>query len=160
MIFSCCQRGLCGPVPSRLSFSPPPLAHSPLSAPTPPPLPSRGPCVLTRRGVWMDFPVGYLVLTACLFFFFPYIHGQASWQFFFVASADPCSHGLALASENHWQKGFSSLDKSSPPGPDTMHVHHPSTWKAYPWSSSTGSGLVVPDSNLIFVTRRCSRDES
>lgn len=61
----------------------------------------------------MDFPVGYLVLTACPFFF--YIHGQASWQFF-VAGADPCSHGLALASENHWQKGFSSLDKSSPPG--------------------------------------------
>lgn len=70
----------------------------------------------------MDFPVGYLVLTACPFFF--YIHGQASWQFF-VAGADPCSHGLALASENHWQKGLSSLDKSSPPGPDTVHVHHP-----------------------------------
>ena len=45
---------------------PPPTAHSPLSAPTPPPLLSTGPCVLTTRVVWMDFPVGYLFLTACL----------------------------------------------------------------------------------------------
>ena len=84
---------------------PPPTAHSPLSAPTPPPLLSTGPCVLTTSVVWMDLPVGYLFLTACLPPFF-FIHGRASWWFFFVAGADPCSHGLALASENHWQRGF------------------------------------------------------
>lgn len=106
-----------------LPFCPLPTAHSPLSAPTPPPLPARGPCVLAARLVWVDFPVGCLALTACLPLCF---HSRSGFPAVLLyADADPCSHGLALASENQWQKGFSSLDKSSPSGPDILPVHHP-----------------------------------
>ena len=72
----------------------------------------------------MDFPVGYLFLTACLpppfFSFMVGLPGGSSlWQVqILVLMASPWHQRII-------GKGFSSLDKSSPSGPDAVHVHHP-----------------------------------
>lgn len=82
---------------------------------------------------------------------------SVSWQFFLCRCRSLFSWLLAWHQRISGKKGFSSWT-SLPSEPDILPVHHPER----PLHAARGqgrSGLVVPNSNLMFVTRRSGDEE-